>query len=229
VATTTAKPLAPSELPRIAKAIRILCRIVESPPKGPWKMPRWYVEQKLNSSQPDDGVRTYESPHPGGIIHAASNAVLSSLMPNCPHKRQDCPEIADSQLEKNQKVKLIELRQCLINPLFTAELARNSTTAIQFCSFLDDVLVCIESDVAKAANVVLNQFEIAVLKELEKSSSMPLFPIDLESAGCASRKTLTGILRRLKSLDFACQPFGVRKGWVITRKGQKFLKSGTSH
>jgi hypothetical protein len=90
-------PLSRDNLPRIAKAIEELCRVIEHPPTGP--------EWDLDHGQPF-------------LIREAAKEVWRSI---APHRDVCCPEISDAQLAPPVKEALIELRgkllDCIADPV----------------------------------------------------------------------------------------------------------------
>jgi hypothetical protein len=147
-------PLSRLALPGIAEAIRELYRSIERPAAANWQAPAWLVEQYKKTTMGEEGLQAIlagirDQPSQTWqhwLIRAAANEVLNRMMPPRHHKGEDCPEITESNLDQNQKVKLLELRELLSPFAVEYELTNNRSKALLMLSFLESVLAVIDRE-----------------------------------------------------------------------------------
>jgi hypothetical protein len=138
-------PLSRLDLPRIVEAVQELYRIIEHPPVDPWRAPSWLVEQYRQSTSGEKELREIEAKNYTWVIRegqrwlidCAATEVLNRIMPPHLHKREDCPEITDSSLDRRHKLQLIELRKRLSRFALGPSLVSNRCEALEMLAFLE--------------------------------------------------------------------------------------------
>jgi hypothetical protein len=193
------------DLPRIADAINVLYRTIETPPAKDSEVPAWATEvykqvRARGEPAPRDGVPVAPKLTHANLIYWAAAGVLYEIMPQdwcippLQYVETDCPAITESCLDQREKVRLLKLwKRLLSRPVLWGELAKNRGDALKFLDFLESVLKRLQSQPPKSGELGQGEgADAGGVKQREKSEKPAKRnkPIPTDEANIAVRNYL---------------------------------------